>query len=127
MVSWSASPRVVFAVARPWGTEGSLVSSRSAWIVAAAVLAGAGCGDNGNNNTSSSTEWTAGTFAPSSSFAAQCATPRTGTDPATGRAFPDVKGSVTSENNFLRSWTHELYLWYREVPDLHPPSYSPTP
>jgi carboxyl-terminal processing protease len=102
------------------------VSSRPAGIVAAAVLALAGCGDNANDNTASSTDWTAGTFAPSSSFAAQCATPRTGTDPATGRAYPDVKGSVTSENNFLRSWTHELYLWYREVPDLNPAATSTT-
>jgi hypothetical protein len=29
-----------------------------------------------------------------------------------------------SENNFLRSWTNELYLWYREVPDLDPASYA---
>jgi carboxyl-terminal processing protease len=31
---------------------------------------------------------------------------------------------VASENNFLRSWTHELYLWYSEVPDLDPNSYT---
>lgn len=27
---------------------------------------------------------------------------------------------MTTENNFLRSWTNELYLWYREVPDTDP-------
>ena len=63
-------------------------------------------------------------FAPSSSFAAQCATPRTGIDPATGRLFPDVQGSTLSENNYLRSWTNELYLWYSEVPDINPAGYS---
>lgn len=63
-------------------------------------------------------------FAPSSSFAAQCATPRTGIDPGTGGLFPDVQGSTLSENNYLRSWTNELYLWYSEVPDINPAGYS---
>jgi len=31
-----------------------------------------------------------------------------------------------TENSWLRSWTHDLYLWYREVPDLDPASYSST-
>ena len=44
---------------------------------------------------------------PSSSFAAQC-------------------GSVAAQNHWLRSWTHELYLWYREVPDLNPAHFSTT-
>src|SRR6266567_1806517 len=26
----------------------------------------------------------------------------------------------------LRSWTNELYLWYREVPDVDPATYSAT-
>ena len=42
----------------------------------------------------------------------------------TGRAFPDTQGTVTSENNWLRSWTNELYLWYREVPDRDPALYA---
>ncbi len=50
--------------------------------------------------------------------------PRTGTDPNTGRLFPDVQGSTLSENNYLRSWTNEVYLWYSEVPDLDPAGYS---
>src|SRR6185503_113939 len=67
---------------------------------------------------------TAGTFPRASTFAAQCATPRTGTDPSTGRAYPDRPGSTLADNNFLRSWTHDLYLWYREVPDLNPAPYA---
>jgi hypothetical protein len=39
-------------------------------------------------------------------------------------AYPDVRGTAVDENNWLRSWTSELYLWYREVPDLDPSSYS---
>jgi carboxyl-terminal processing protease len=96
------------------------------WLaVAVAILAGGyACGGGSSNNTSTSTTWTAGTFEPSSTFAAQCATPRTGTDPATNRAYPDKAGSTLTENNWLRSWSHELYLWYRELPDQNPASYS---
>jgi carboxyl-terminal processing protease len=63
-------------------------------------------------------------FEPSASLQNQCASPRTGIDPVTGRRYPDVQGSTLTENRFLRSWTHELYLWYSEVPDLNPASYS---
>ena len=44
----------------------------------------------------------------SSELANLCASPRAGTD--------DKKGSVDDEKKFLRAWTDELYLWYREVP-----------
>lgn len=92
----------------------------------AALLALAACGGSGvsNDAASGTGPWMAGTFASSRSFIAQCANPRTGTDPTTGRAYPDVKGSTLSENNWLRAWTHELYLWYREVPDLDPGAYA---
>ena len=46
-----------------------------------------------------------------------------GADPSPAR-YPDVTGTVTDQNNWLRSWTNELYLWYSEVPDLNP---SPVP
>ena len=93
-------------------------------LIAAALAASVACGGDGTggNSGSGSAAWTAGVFAPSSTFANQCATPRTGTDPTTGRAYPDRPGSALTENNFLRSWTHELYLWYREVPDRNPAS-----
>ncbi len=63
-------------------------------------------------------------FAASSTFINRCATPRTGIDPYTGQRYPDVQGSTLTENNFLRSWTNELYLWYSEVPDLNPANYT---
>jgi hypothetical protein len=31
---------------------------------------------------------------------------------------------VLAENNWLRSWTHELYLWYDEVTDRNPAGYT---
>lgn len=106
-------------------------------VAGSVLLALVACGGGGGsgpavNNTvsnggvigSASSTWTAGTFQPASSFKNQCANPRSGTSTVTGRAFPDTRGSVTSENNWLRSWTNELYLWYREVPDLNPASYT---
>jgi hypothetical protein len=46
-------------------------------------------------------------FTPSANFAAQC-------------------GSALTQNNWLRSWTNELYLWYDEVIDRDP-ALSTTP
>jgi hypothetical protein len=88
------------------------------------VAVSIGCGGNGAAGPSDTGSSGTGTFAASSSFANQCASPRTGIDPSTGRAYPDRPGSTLTENNFLRSWTNELYLWYREVPDLNPGLYS---
>ncbi|MGE5198262.1 MAG: S41 family peptidase [Rhodospirillaceae bacterium] len=105
------------------------------WSVIALVLAAAGCGggggsgggisgSGGNSGGSLGGSWTQGVFQPSTTYANQCASPRTGIDPATGRRYPDVQGSTLTENNFLRSWTNELYLWYNEVQDQNPASYS---
>ena len=68
--------------------------------------------------------YAAGVFLPEATFAAKCAAPRSGTDPITHAAYPDVQGTSTDENNWLRSWTNDLYLWYSEVPDLNPASYT---
>ncbi|MGQ0699155.1 MAG: S41 family peptidase [Panacagrimonas sp.] len=65
-----------------------------------------------------------GVFAPSQDFEAMCRNPRSGIDPATGQAFRDVRGTSAHENNWLRSWTRELYLWYDEVPDLDPAAFG---
>jgi hypothetical protein len=61
-----------------------------------------------------------GVFAPSTDFDALCVSPRSGIDPTTMQPFPDRPGTTTDQNNFLRSWTRELYLWYSEVPDTNP-------
>jgi carboxyl-terminal processing protease len=92
----------------------------------AVALPGCGGSSGSSGSSSGSTDWTPGVYPPSSSFAARCAAPRTGTDPTTGRPYPDVAGSTAAENNFLRSWTNELYLWYSEVPDRDPNAYAST-
>jgi C-terminal processing protease CtpA/Prc len=85
---------------------------------------GGGTGGSGGSGGSGGTTWTAGVFQPSSHFESLCQNPRSGTDPVTGQAYPDAQGSTLDESNWLRSWTHELYLWYDEVQDVNPSGYS---
>lgn len=63
-------------------------------------------------------------FPASSTLAAQCIAPRSGFDPVTGARYPDQAGSAATEKAWLRSWTNELYLWYREVPDPDPAGFA---
>jgi hypothetical protein len=42
----------------------------------------------------------------------------------TGKAFPDRQGKLLDELNWLRSWTNDLYLWYAEVPDQNPATFT---
>ena len=79
----------------------------------------AACGGGSSSDT-----WVRGVFPAATQFAEHCPSPRTGTDPVTHRAYSDVPGSVTDENNFLRSWINQYYLWYREAPDLDPSNYT---
>jgi len=62
-------------------------------------------------------------FAPESTLAARCATPRTGVDPITSMPYPDRQGTLLDEQNWLASWTNDLYLWYSEVSYGIPASY----
>jgi carboxyl-terminal processing protease len=113
----------------------SRLTRAARWLLPLAALAALyGCGGgsgstglasgSGSSGGSGSSNWTPGVFQPSSEFAALCANPRSGTDPYTGQAYPDKQGSTLDENNWLRSWTHELYLWYDEVTDVNPADYT---
>ena len=96
---------------------------------AAVALGVAACGGGGGSSTPPpppAGTYTAGVFQPESHFANQCAAPRSGTDPYTNHPYPDMQGTTTDENNWLRSWTNDLYLWFSEVPDLNPGNYSTT-
>jgi hypothetical protein len=87
------------------------------------------CGGGNSSNSSggfTAAGWQAGVFQPAANFAARCATPRMGTDPITGVAYPDMVGSTLDENNWLRSWTNDLYLWFDEVTDQDPSLFSTT-
>lgn len=56
-----------------------------------------------------------GTPAPYAQYAGRCAAPRAGVD---------QRGTLTDEKNWLRTWTNDLYLWYREVPAVDPNAYA---
>ena len=85
------------------------------WIgVSGALLLIAACGSGGDGTgpvgggplpPSGNNGYTPGVYQPSSQYANQCS-------------------SSTTQNHFLRSWTHETYLWYRELPDLSPALYN---
>ena len=83
-------------------------------------------GSGATNITPVSTDptYTPGVYSSPSSFAAHCAQPRSGVDPISHQAYPDVQGSVVWENNWIRSWENAYYLWYTQLPDLNPSSYS---
>lgn len=88
-----------------------------------AVLA---CGGGGNDAPAPAPEptgWVSGQFKASSQYKAKCVSPRSGTD-IDGNAWPDRKGALLDENNWLRSWSHETYLWYNEITDRNPADYS---
>src|SRR5215469_1737015 len=105
------------------------ISRISGMVVLASLAAcggGGGYGGSSSGGSSGGDGWVAGVYQPSAHYAALCQNPRTGKDPATGQPYPDKQGSTLDENSFLRSWTNELYLWYSEVPDLDPGTYSTT-
>lgn len=79
-------------------------------------LALAACGDN--------LEGVPDEILSSDVYAGRCTQPRSGIDQTTGDAFPDVHGSVLDEKLWVRSWINDLYLWYREVPDVDPTHYA---
>jgi C-terminal processing protease CtpA/Prc len=59
-------------------------------------------------------------FLDASTFQDLCQNPRSGIDPATNLPYPDLQGSTLDENNFLRSYSNDTYLWYDEIVDQDP-------
>jgi C-terminal processing protease CtpA/Prc len=99
---------------------------RVAIFSAAGMLTACGGGGGGGGSLTSTTPpaWVQGQFSPESNFAAMCVTPRSGTDPATNKAYPDTQGTLLDELNWLRSWNNHLYLWFDEVTDQNPANFS---
>jgi len=69
---------------------------------------GGGTGGGGGSGSG----WTPGVFMAAATFAGNCAAPRAGT--------ADMQGTSTDENNFLRSYSDDTYLWYDEIVDRDP-------
>ncbi|MCG8441729.1 MAG: S41 family peptidase, partial [Caulobacterales bacterium] len=103
----------------------SPAAATPAALCAALILTA--CGDSGGGAVDTTAvpagdggpTWTAGVFEPASDFKDLCEVVRTGVD-IEGDAFPDQPGSLAEENFWLRSWTHETYLWNDEVVDQDP-------
>ncbi len=93
---------------------------------AAAILSACGGGGSGPAGPPPPmpTGWVQGQFQPETNFAAMCVTPRSGVDPGTQKPFPDVQGTLLDEQNWLRSWNNDLYLWFDEVTDQNPANFS---
>jgi len=68
--------------------------------------------------------WVSYQFPPAWYFKDECTLPRGGIDPTTGVPYPDVQGTALDENNWLRAWSHDLYLWYEEITDRDPGLYT---
>ncbi|HEY5679272.1 MAG TPA: S41 family peptidase [Pseudomonadales bacterium] len=91
-----------------------------------AVLGGCGGGGGGSSPAVAVApepepepeQWQPGVFEPASNFKDMCASPRIGAQ------FPDTQGTTTDENNWLRSWSNDLYLWYEEIEDRDPARYT---
>jgi C-terminal processing protease CtpA/Prc len=102
-------------------------------ILAMLTLAACGGGDGGGIGGStggggggSGSGWQPGVFEDYNSFYARCQNPRSGTNPFSGQPYPDVQGTTLDENNFLRSFSNDVYLWYDEIVDRDPALYDST-
>ncbi len=85
----------------------------------------AACGGGGGGGASAPPPpWNVNNLGAWQTLAAQCAVPRTGTDPATGQPYPDRQGSLLDEQDWLASWTDDTYLWFGDVNYVDPASYA---
>jgi membrane-associated protease RseP (regulator of RpoE activity) len=85
-----------------------------------ALLAACGGGGGGGklgNSGGGGGDWQQGIFLDADTFFNQCQNP-VGTNPFTNQAYG--AGSTLDENNFLRSFSDNTYLWYDEIPDQNP-------
>lgn len=90
------------------------------WLaLSLAACGGGGGGGFAGGGGGGSSGWAPGVFLAAASFQAQCANPRSGNNP-NGVPWPDVRGTSTDENNFLRSYSNDTYLWYDEITDRDP-------
>ncbi len=101
------------------GTRGLI---RLALIAMLAACGGGGGG--GGTPAPAAAPFSVNALAPWPSLAAQCQAPRTGVDPVTGIAYPDRKGSLRDEQDWLASWTNDTYLWYSDVTYADPAGYA---
>ncbi|WP_462173527.1 S41 family peptidase [Pseudoalteromonas xiamenensis] len=94
-----------------------------------------GCGGGGTSTTTTpvttpptagnTTSWIQGSFADSSVLQNMCEVPRVGNDPYNENTpYPDKQGTALQEKLWIRSYSHETYLWADELRDNDPRTYS---
>src|SRR5258708_13693040 len=90
--------------------------TRHLFALAALALILISCGGGGGGAPSSvptpPTSWVQGQFAPESTLAAMCGTPRTGIDPGTQKPYPDVQGTSLGDLNWLRPCNTTRDFWF---------------
>ena len=102
---------------------------QSAIIALTTLITACGGGGGGGANKNSSpptppptppppaqTDFQAGLFRGEHLYKDMCLTPRLGTS--------DTQGTTEDENNWLRSWSNDLYLWYDEIVDADPAAHT---
>lgn len=63
-------------------------------------------------------------FAAASTVENSCVSPRAGSSPLTGRPYPDRQGTLGDELSWVRAFSDETYLWYREIPNISAAGYA---
>ncbi|MCR9259411.1 MAG: S41 family peptidase [Pseudomonadaceae bacterium] len=84
---------------------------------------GGGGGGNGGGTPpppppSAQTDFERGIFSDPDLFANICLNPRN------SGGFNDTQGNAFDENEWLRAWSHDLYLWYDEIVDIDPQTFD---
>lgn len=100
------------------------------WV---SVLSVASCGSDSGSDANANTAvekvvqsdltWQQGVFKTASEYKNYCKSPRSGAD-VNGYAYPDKAGSTLHELNWLRSWSHDTYLWYNDIVDQNPATFD---
>ncbi len=86
-------------------------------LLGALASCGGGDGDVGDQfGGGGGATWQSGVFQASSTFENRCVAPRPNS--------PDRPGTVLDQNNWLRSWSNDLYLWYGEILDRNPAGFT---
>ena len=65
----------------------------------------------------SSSGWVRGQYEAWRNLAGICSNPQ---------SYSDVQGTTTDENFWIRSFSNDTYLWYRDLPDIDPGSINST-
>ncbi|MGK0224085.1 MAG: carboxyl-terminal processing protease, partial [Limisphaerales bacterium] len=98
----------------------SLLSLATIVFTLAACGGGGGGGNRGAGTVAPpapvQSDFEQGVFQAQSMFAAMCEIPRVGSS--------DAQGSTENENEWLRAWSHDLYLWYDEIIDEDPAAHT---